>query len=143
MTRRWKVALFLAVILLLAMGISLGWSAPQKAPETPTFVLHGDKAPLFTAKDRELIATYYEHLLGALAPGSLDRSTFSLAVEKSLVAGSRVPVQLEKDLEPLPGKLESELSPIMGDYRRYKLGHHVVLIKKADLTITDILKNVG
>ena len=71
MTLRWKVALFLAVILLLAIGVSLGWSASQKAPEAPTFVLHGDKAPVFTAKDRELIEKYYEHLLGALAIPSL------------------------------------------------------------------------
>jgi hypothetical protein len=137
------MALILAVILLLAMSISLAWSAPQRASEAPAFVLRGEKAPVFTAKDRELLEAYYEHLLGTLAPGSLDRSGFSPPVEKSLVAGSHVPIQLEKDLQQLPSKLEAELSPLTGDYGRYKLGNHVLLIKKGDLTIADILKNVG
>jgi len=35
------------------------------------------------------------------------------------------------------------LTPITGDYGRYTLGRHVVLIRKADLAIADILKNVG
>ena len=78
-----------------------------------------------------------------LAPGSLDRSSFSVGVEKALVPGSHVPMQLQKDLEPLPAKLESELSQITGGYARYKLGLHVVLVKKADLEIKDILKNVA
>jgi len=43
----------------------------------------------------------------------------------------------------LPAKLESQLTPITGDYGRYTLGRHVVLIKKADLAIADILKNVA
>ena len=143
MTRKWKLALILAVILLLAISVSLAWSAPQKTKDAPTFILHGDKAPVFTAKDRELLEAYYEHLLGTLAPGSIHHSTFSPGVEKSLMTGSRVPMQLEKDLEPLPAKLESGLTPLGGDYRRYKLGNHVLLVKKADLTISDIVKNVG
>ena len=36
-----------------------------------------------------------------------------------------------------------ELSPITGDYGRYTLGRHVVLVKKEDLAIADILKNVA
>ena len=73
----------------------------------------------------------------------MDRSPFPLGVEKVLVTGSHVPMQLEKTLEPLPAKLESQLTPITGDYARYTLGRHVVLIKKADLAIADILKNVA
>ena len=66
-----------------------------------------------------------------------------VGVEKALVVGSHVPMQLEKDLEPLPAKLESQLTQITGDYGRYTLGQHVVLIKKTDLAIADILKNVA
>lgn len=137
MTRAWKVALLLAIalILLLGMSISLGWSAPQKTGTS--------NLPAFTAKDRELIDAYYTHLSGTLAPGSIDRSTFSLGIEKALVPGSHVPVQLQKELEPLPKQLESQLSMTTGEYRRYRLGHHIVLVKKSDLTIADIMKNVA
>ena len=135
MKRKWKVALLLAVILMLAMSISLAWSAPQKT--------EASKMPAFSAKDRELIDAYYTRLGGTLAPGSIDRSTFSLGVERALVPGSRVPMQLQKDLMPLPGKLESQLSMTNGEYLRYQLGHHVVLVKKGDMTIADILKNIA
>ena len=127
MSRTWKVVLFLAAILLLITSMSLAQA----------------KEPVFTAKDRELIEAYYNHLIGTLAPGSLDRSQFPFGVEKALVAGSHVPMQLEKELEPLPARLESQLSQITGDYGRYKLGRHVVLVKKTDLEIADILKNVA
>jgi hypothetical protein len=128
MSRAWKLGLLLALSLIL--GQTLVWS---QEPNVPTF----------SAKDRELIETYYKHLIGTLAPGSLDRSPFPLGVEKALVAGSHVPMQLEKDLHLLPAKLESQLTPLTGDYGRYTLGRHVILMKKADLTITDILKNVA
>ena len=99
--------------------------------------------PVLTAKDRGLIEAYYTRLMGTLAPGSLDRTTFPFGIEKTLVVGSRVPMQLERTLEPLPTSLELRLSQITGDYGRFTLGRHVVLIKKADLTIADILKNVA
>ena len=143
MTRPWKIALILAVIMLLVFSVSLAWGAGQKAAEAPTFVLHGDKAPVFSAKDREFVQAYYLHLLGTLAPGSINRSTFDPGVEKSLVAGSHVPGQFEKEMMPLPAELETKLTPLTGDYARYKLGPHVVLVKKADLTIADIMKNAG
>ena len=127
MSRIWKVALLLTAVLLLMATFSAGQ----------------EPKPTFSPKDRELIETYYTHLLGTLAPGSVDRSPFPLGIEKALVVGSHVPMQLEKTLEPLPAKLESQLTPITGDYGRYTLGRHLVLIKKADLEIADILKNVA
>jgi hypothetical protein len=135
MSRAWKVALAVGLILLFGMAVSLAWSAPQKADEP--------KMPVFSAKDHQVIEDYYNHLVGTLAPGSLDRSGFSLGVEESLAAGSRVPAQFEKDLKPLPTKLESQLSAFTGDYARYTLGRHVVLVRKNDLRIADIIKNVA
>ena len=131
MSRRWKLALLLT-------GAFMTFMMAE------TIVLSQElKAPTFSPKDRELIETYYNHLIGALAPGSLDRSPFPLGVEKALVAGSHVPMQLEKDLEPLPAKLESQLTPVTSAYGRYKVGRHVVLMRKEDLAIADILKNVA
>jgi hypothetical protein len=127
MSRTRKLALLITAALLLIASISLGQETKAS----------------FSAKDRELITAYYSQLIGTLAPGSLDRSPFPLAIEKALAAGSRVPMQLEKDLQPLPAKLESQLSQVTGDYGRYTLGRHVVLVKKADLAIADILKNVA
>src|SRR5262249_27884740 len=127
MSRMWKVALLLIGILLLITSITLSQETKAR----------------FIAKDRELIEAYYNHLVGTLAPGSVDRSPFPLGVEKALVAGSHIPMQLEKDLERLPAKLESQLSQITGGYERYALGRHIVLVRKSDLEIEDILKNVG
>ena len=135
MSRAWRIALLAALILLFGMVVSLAWSAPQKADES--------KTPVFSAKDHKLIEEYYVHFLGTLAPGSLDRSEFPLAVDQSLTSGSHVPMQLEKDLKPLPAKLESQLTAITGDYARYTLGRHVVLVHKTDLAITDIIKNIA
>jgi len=126
MSHSWKIAVLVTILILVA-----------------SIALAQDLKPVFTAKDRALIEGYYTHLIGTLAPGSLDRTPFPLGVEKSLVPGSHVPMQLEKDLQPLPAKLESQLSAITGDYGRYTLGRHVVLVKKADLAIADIIKNVA
>ena len=125
MARAWKIALLILAFLLLA---AIGWS---------------QTTPSFNTKDRQAIEKYYDKIIGTLAPGSLDRSPFPLGVEKALVRGSHVPMQLEKDLEPLPPKLESELSQLTAGYARYKLGRHVLLVKKSDLEISDILKNVA
>lgn len=133
MSRAWKIALILAVILLFAFSISLAWGAPQ----------NNAKLPVFTEKDHQLIEAYYKHLVGTLAPGSLNRSPFPLGVEAALTPGSHLPMQLEKDLQPLPAKLDEQLSQITGDYGRYTLGRHVVLVRKGDLTIGDIIKNVA
>jgi len=135
MSRAWKVALLLALVLLFGMVVSLAWGAPQKADEP--------KMPFFSVKDHKLIEDYYNHLVGTLAPGSLDRSGFPLGIEESLVTGSNVPMQLEKDLKPLPARLESQLSAVTGDYARYTLGRHVVLVRKNDLKVADIIKNVA
>ena len=135
MSRAWKIALLVAVVLLFGMVVSLAWSAPQKSD--------GSKMPVFSAKDHKVIEDYYSHLFGTLAPGTLDRSSFPLAIEQSLVSGSHVPMQLEKDLKPLPAKLESQLTQVTGDYARYTLGAHVVLVRKTNLAIADIIKDVA
>jgi len=133
MSRAWKIALILAVILLFAFSISLAWSAPQ----------NDAKLAVFSAKDHQLIEAYYNHLIGTLAPGSLNRSPFPLGIEAALTPGSHVPMQLEKDLQPLPVKLDEQLSQITGDYGRYTLGRHVILVRKSDLAIGDVIKNVA
>ena len=135
MSRAWKIAIMILVTLLFGMVATLAWSAPQNGDES--------KMPVFTDKDHKLIDEYYLHLAGSLAPGSIDRSDFSLGVEHSLSAGSHVPMQLEKDMKPLPSKLESQLSQLTGEYGRYTLGRHIVLVRKNDLAIADIIKNVA
>lgn len=136
MSRALKIALLLAATLLFAMTVSLAWSAPQTSDESNT--------PVFSAKDRQAIEDYYKERFGNLAPGSVDRSGFPLGIEKALVAGSHVPMQLERDLQPLPRKLEAQLTQVIGGgYGRYTLGRHVVLVRKNDLAIGDIIKNVA
>jgi hypothetical protein len=135
MSRAWKIAILMSVALLFGMVVSLAWSAPQRGDEP--------KMPVFSDKDHKFIEDYYVHLLGTLAPGSLDRSAFPLGIEQSLASGSHVPMQLEKDLKPLPSKLESQLSQLTGGYGRYTLGRHIVLVRKGDLAIADIIKDIA
>jgi hypothetical protein len=132
MRPKWKVILLLTIILLFAFSIALAWSEPQKT-----------SIPTFSVKERAAIEGFYLHRMGTLAPGSINRTPFSPDIERALTAGSRVPMHVEKDLVPLPGELESKLVPSAGDYRRFKLGNHVLLVKMADLTIADIIKNAG
>jgi hypothetical protein len=128
----WKIILIPTALAIFAFSVTLAWSAPEN---TSTRV--------FTGPERDAIQAYYLHLIGTLAPGSINRTPFPPNIEKTLAVGSHVPMQLEKDLMPLPSELESKLGPLTGDYGRYKLGNHVLLIKMADLTIVDIIKNVG
>jgi hypothetical protein len=131
----WKIGLAvgLSVALLTAAALSAG--VLQKSDLT--------KAPVFTPRDRELITAYYLSIISTLAPGSVDRSSFDPSIERGLAVGSRVSLQLGKRLEALPEKLDSELTLVSSEYGRYKLGRHVLLVRKADLAITDILKNVA
>ena len=143
MRLKWKIILILTAILLLAFSVSLALSAPQKGEEPPKFVVRGNLVPAFTAKDRDAIEGYYRRLMGTLAPGSINRTPFSLAIEKALATGSHVPMGVERGLMPLPKELESQLTVLAGDYRRFKLGPHVLLVKVADSAIADIIKNAG
>jgi hypothetical protein len=101
------------------------------------------ETPAFTAGERRIINDYYKHLMETLAPGSIDRSTFPWEIEKTIVVGSRVPGSLEKKMEPLPKALESRLNVLSGEFRRYRLGQHVLLVRKTDLIIVDIVKQAG
>jgi hypothetical protein len=132
MKPNWKIILILAAMLIFAFSVALAWSDPQNAPTR-----------VFSPAERDAIQAYYLHLMGTLAPGSINRTPFSPNIEKALVTGSHVPMQLEKNLMPLPSELESKLVPLSGDYRRYRLGNHVLLVRMADLTIDDIIRNAG
>jgi len=122
------ILLALAALMLLATSV-IGQSA--------------DKPVKFTVEDRKAIDSYYTHLFGETAPGSLDRQDYSVEIEKVLKPGGKVPLQLEKDLEWLPSELEKKLSQPPGGYLHYKLGRHVLIVRKSDLWIVDIFKDVG
>jgi hypothetical protein len=117
--------------LLLAGSMVLGQAPAQKTKVT------------FSAADRKTIDSYYTHLYGTLAPGSLNRKDFPDEVEKALKPGGKVPMQLEKDLVWLPQELESKLDQPPGGYLHYKLGHHILIVRRSDLVIADIIKNAG
>jgi hypothetical protein len=102
-----------------------------------------NSTPKFSAADKETITDFYKHLDGTLAPGSLDRKGFPPDVDRELVGGGKLPAQLEKRLEALPRELEKKLAEPSGGYQLYRLGNHVLILRKSDLRIADILKNVG
>lgn len=117
-------------VLLLGTLILLGQTPEKKKLE-------------FGAVEREAINTYYKHLLGTLAPASIDRKGFPPEIEKALSPGNKVPGQYEKQLELLPKELESKLPTPPAGYLRYKLGRHVLLVQRSDLAIADIVRDAG
>jgi hypothetical protein len=105
---------------------------------------HAQEKPVkFTLEDRKAIDTFYTHLYGEIAPGALDRKDYSTEIEKVLKPGGKVPMQLEKELEWLPAELEKKLVAPPGGYLHYKLGRHVLIMRRSDLYIADIVKDVG
>jgi hypothetical protein len=130
MSRFWKLTLFLTVVLIMMSIATVSVSQTSKLPK-------------FTAQDRERIEAYYNHLIGTLAPGSLDRSSFPPEVERALIVGGHVSTGLDKELERLPEKLEAQLSQAARSYGCYRLGRHVILMNKEDRLIADILRNVA
>jgi len=102
-----------------------------------------DKMPKFTANDYKAIDAYYRQQFGDIAPGSINRSTFSPDIERALKPGEKLPLQFQKKLETLPRELEEKLSGQPAGYAIYKLGHHVLLLRRSDLMIADIVKDAG
>ncbi len=98
--------------------------------------------PYSAPRTGQIIESYYNLLLGTLAPGSVNRSAFPWCRERVGSELSRADA-VEKDLQPLPRSIELQLSQITGDYARYTLGRHVLLVRKSDLAIGDIIKNVA
>ena len=123
--------LLVIVLLLAAAAVVMGQTADKPAKVE------------FTSADREMIQNYYKHLLGTLAPATLDRKGFPPDVEKGIAIGNKLPGQLEKQLQLLPKELENKLSLPQAGYLRYKLGNHVLMVRRSDLLIADIIKNAG
>jgi hypothetical protein len=102
-----------------------------------------EKMPRFTVNDHKVIDAYFRQQFGDIAPGSINRSTFSPDIERALRSGEKLPLQFQKKLETLPRELEEKLSGQPAGYAIYKLGHHVVLLRRSDLMIADIVKDAG
>jgi len=132
MSTKLIIRTLLVIALLLAAAVAVMGQTAEKPVKAE-----------FTSADREAIQNYYKHLLGTLAPASLDRKGFPPEVEKGIATGNKLPEQLEKQLQLLPKELEEKLSLPLAGYLRYKLGNHVLLVRRSDLMIADLIKNAG
>jgi hypothetical protein len=101
------------------------------------------KTPKFSTADRATINAYYKSKMGNLAPGSLDRKGLPPDIDRALVVGAKLPEQLEKKLENLPADLEKKVSLPAGGYQMYKLEHHVLILRRSDREIADIIRDAG
>jgi hypothetical protein len=97
----------------------------------------------FTSAEREAIRNYYTHVLGTLAPASLDRKGFSPEIERELRPGNRVPMKLEKKMERLPRELSEKLRMPWPGHEHFRLGNHILLLRKPDMTIVDIVRDIA
>ena len=61
MKPNWRLILILTAIAIFAFSIALAWSVPENA-----------QTRMFTPAEREAIQAYYLHLMGTLAPGSIN-----------------------------------------------------------------------
>jgi hypothetical protein len=125
-----RTLIALAALLILS-AIVLGQTASKSEKAT------------FSLKDREVVEAYYKHLHGILAPGSVERKPLSPEIEKALAPGGKIPLQFEKQLEKLPRELELKLSTPQPGFDYYTLGPHVLLVRRSDLLIGDIIRNAG
>jgi hypothetical protein len=125
-----RIGLLIALLLLGTM-VAMGQTAEKTAK------------PEITKADRVTINDYYKHLHGTLAPASLDRKGFGPEIERALIPGNKVPAQLEKQLEWLPKELEAKLASAQPGYIFQKLGRHVLLVRRSDLMIADIVREPG
>jgi hypothetical protein len=123
--------LMLTALLLMAAAVVMGQTANKS-----------QKAEI-NAADRTTINNYYNHLMGDLAPASLDRKGFSPEIERTLKPGNKLPLQLQKQLARLPRELETKLTLSPPGYEYYKLGRHILLIQSSDLMIGDIVRDAG
>lgn len=131
----------MAVVFWAALSID---AAAAQTPLKSEPAFDKEHRPIFSDRERQVIHDYYKRILGTIAPGTLQRyDPYPLAVQKSLTPGSRLPMQLEKELQLLPKDLEEQLSMLTGEYKRYKLGRHVVLVQQRTMIITDIIKKAG
>jgi len=132
MRSRWIVRTLIALAALLIMSaIVMGQTAGKSEKAT------------FTPKDREAVETYYKHLHGILAPASVERKPLSPEIEKALAPGNKMPMQFEKQLQKLPRELEMKMSTPQPGFDYYSLGPHVLLVRRSDLMIGDIIRNAG
>ncbi len=126
------VRIYLIVIGLLVTGmVALGQTSTKPAKIA------------FTTADRDAINAYYKHEHGNLAPGSLDRKGFPPEIERALAAGNRVPAQLEKQMDRLPAELEKKIAGKPAGHETWLLGHDVLLVRRSDMMIVDVIKNAG
>lgn len=97
----------------------------------------------FNSADREAIKSYYTHVLGTLAPASLDRKGFPPEVERELKPGKRVPMQLEKKMERLPKALSEKLRLPAPGHEHYRLGNHILLLRTSNMIIVDMVRDIA
>jgi hypothetical protein len=97
----------------------------------------------FSPKDREVVEAYYKHLHGILAPASVERKPLSPEIEKAVAPGNKIPMQFEKQLQKLPRELALKLSAPQPGFDYYVLGPHVLLVRRSDLLIGDVIRNAG
>jgi hypothetical protein len=93
----------------------------------------------FSSRDRELIRAYFkEH---GLPPGIAKREDLPPGQQKQIQKKGTLPPGIAK--RALPGRLESQLSPLPEGYVRVMVGVDIVLLDTRTQVVIDIIKDIG
>ena len=106
----------------------------------------GHRAYQFGTREREIISRYYANPRPGLPPGLAKRGgNLPPGLEKHLVRNGTLPPGLQKRLQPLPVELERELPPLPGDCgcRRGVIGTDILLVRTGNYSILDVLSLSG
>ncbi len=104
----------------------------------------GFYAPVFGARERDIIRAYFGDGYSSLPPGLAKRGgNLPPGLEKHLERNGQLPPGLQKRLSPLPVGLERRLPPLPTIYRRGTIGPDVVIMNTRTGRIIDIMRGVA
>lgn len=98
--------------------------------------------PVFTRRERTLIANWFGTNRSSLPPGLAKRDRLPPGLEKQLRERGTLPPGLQKRMQPLPYDLERQLRRLPRGYRRVIVGGSVILMEERSALIYDIIRNV-
>lgn len=136
------IALLVSPASALAQGRGRGKPAKPARNAKVEKVEKAEKAekglPLFGARDRGVIQSYYK----GLPPGLAKRDDLPPGLERQLQRNGVLPPGLRARLRPFPVALERRLAPLPRGYRRGILDRHVVVYRTDDYRIGDSIFDV-
>ena len=92
----------------------------------------------FADHDRDEIRGWYAQHYRHLPPGLAKKDRLPPGLERQLVVRGAFPVELQRDVYPVPVDLERRLPPPPPDCERVAIGAHIILRNRSTNVIVDV-----